>query len=350
MYNSFNKAEKNALKVFDEVNSLMTKKATYTATVINGNKIVPLKNYIYYNTISDPSTSAEQATNLINNTNPNQQKGTESKNLQERTGKVSPVDLNPFAAVNSSAKSVLVNYHLTEPIRTARKTLSNARKILEKNKEEKIDVGEQFEILSVIEEAYDTATKDLLETNFSESSNLKSVAQYLTKAGYRAMLGSVTRASAELVSNAAFVTINNPKDMAAGFKYRGIANSGRGKNILTNLKSKVTSRNYPQGGLSSNYVDLSSFAYRTTRDGKSRTKYVNGVKQVFDYTAGTWVNFVETVADNLISRPDQIVMKQLYFGAFSREFEKETGVEPDFEKIEANDEEYMDKYKGYKSS
>jgi len=342
LYNSFNSAEKNALKVFDEVNSLMTKKATYTATVINGNKIVPLNNYIYYNTISDPSTSAEQAENLINNINNNMQPGTESKNLQERSGLVSPVNLDPFFAVNSSAKSVLINYHMTEPIRTARKTLSNARKILEKNKEEKIDVGEQFEILSVIEEAYDTATRDLLERNFSESS---ATLEYLTKAGYRAMLGSATRAAAELTSNAAFVTINNPKDMAAGWKYFKLAHSGKGKNILTNLKSKVTSRNYPQGGLTSNYVDLSSFTDRTTRNGKSRTKYVNGVKQVYDYTAGTWVNFVETVADNLISRPDQAVMKQLYFGAFSREFKKETGIEPDFEKIEANDEEYMDKYK-----
>jgi len=342
LYNSFNKAEKNALKVFDEVNSLMTKKSTYTATVINGNKITPLKNYIYYNTISDPSTSAEQATNLINNINNNMKPGTESKNLQERTGNVSPVNLDPFFAVNSSAKSVLINYHMTEPIRTARKTLLNARKILENNKKEKIDVGEQFDILSVIEEAYETATRDLLERNFAQSS---ATLEYLTKAGYRAMLGSVTRSTAELVSNAAFVSINNPKDMAAGFKYRGIAHSGRGKNILTNLKSKVTSRNYPQGGLSSNYVDLSSFTDRTTKNGKTRSKIVNGVTQVYDYTAGAWVNLVETVADNLISRPDQIVMKQLYFGTFSREFKKETGIEPDFDKIEANDEEYMDKYK-----
>ena len=231
---------------------------------------------------------------------------------------------------------------MTEPIRTAKKTLSNARKILEKNKEEKIDVGEQFEILSVIEEAYDTATRDLLETNFSESN---ATIEYLTKAGYRAMLGSATRAAAELTSNAAFVTINNSKDMAAGFKYFKLAHSGKGKNILTNLKSKVTSRNYPAGGLSSNYADLSAFTDRTVRNGKSRTKYVNGVKQVFDFTARNWVNFAELVADNLISRPDQAVMKQLYFGAFSREFKKETGIEPDFEKIEANDEEYMDKYK-----
>lgn len=121
--------------------------------------------------------------------------------------------------------------------------------------------------------------------------------------------------------------------MAAGVKYRGIANSGIGKDILTNLKSKVISRNYPEGGLSSNYVNLSAFKDRTVRGGKSRTKYVNGVKQVFDYTVGEWVNFAELVADNLISRPDQIVMKQLYFGAFSREFEKETGIEPDFEKL-----------------
>ena len=344
LYNSFNEAEKNALKVFDEINSLMTKKATYTATVINGNKIVPLNNYIYYNTISDSNISEAQIDNLLNNTNPNQQKGTESKNLQERTGKVSPVDLNPFAAVNSSAKSVLVNYHLTEPIRTARKTLSNARKILEKNKEEKIDVGEQFDILSVIERAYDTATKDLLETNFSESSNTDAAVQYLTKAGYRAMLGSATRALAELTSNAAFVTTNNPKDMAAGFKYIILANSGKGKNILTNLKSKVTSRNYPAGGLSSNYVDLSAFTDRTVRNGKSRTKTVNGVKQIFDFTAKKWVNLAEFTADFLIATPDKVVMKQLYFGAFSREFKKETGIEPDFEKIEANDEEYMDKY------
>ena len=119
---------------------------------------------------------------------------------------------------------------------------------------------------------------------------------------------------------------------------------GKGKNILTNLKSKVTSRNYPAGGLSSNYVDLSAFTDRTVRNGKSRTKYVNGVKQIFDFTAGNWVNAVEFTADFLIATPDKVVMKQLYFGAFSREFKKETGIEPDFEKIEANDEEYMDKY------
>jgi len=38
-------------------------------------------------------------------------------------------------------------------------------------------------------------------------------------------------------------------------------------------------------------------------------------------------------------------MKPLWFGAFARSFQKETGVAPDFDKIKANNEEYMDKYR-----
>ena len=38
-------------------------------------------------------------------------------------------------------------------------------------------------------------------------------------------------------------------------------------------------------------------------------------------------------------------MRPLWFGAFSRAFEKEAGIKPDFDKIMENNEEYMDKYK-----
>jgi hypothetical protein len=54
---------------------------------------------------------------------------------------------------------------------------------------------------------------------------------------------------------------------------------------------------------------------------------------------------VAATADYLISKPDQAVMRPLWFGAFSRTFEKEAGVKPDFDKIMENNEEYMDKYK-----
>ena len=337
LYNSFNEAEKNALKKLQDINNRMTKKATYTASVINGKKIKPIKNYVFYNTISasDRLSTAELINNMSNNMNPT----TTSKNLEERDGKVHPVNLNAFFAVNQSARSVLINYHMTEPIRTARKTLLKAMKLLEDNNA----TTDQYEILNTIGEAYDTATRDLLQSNFTQSNE---VMNWLQKTGYRSMLASAPRAISELMSNVSFVMINNPRDMAVGMsEYWTLSTSEDAKDILTILGSKVTSRNYPSDKLSSGLVDLSAVTSKLSKNRNIRSREVNGVLQFYDNYLGKWVNGVEFVADNLISQPDKIVMKPLWFGAFARSFQKETGVAPDFDKIKANNEEYMDKYR-----
>jgi hypothetical protein len=89
LYNSFNESEKNGLKKLQEINDRMTKFATYTATVINGNKIKPLKNYISYTVINESDIlSASETTDQINNINANMDPGTVSKNLEERDGKL----------------------------------------------------------------------------------------------------------------------------------------------------------------------------------------------------------------------------------------------------------------------
>lgn len=337
LYNSFNEAEKNALKKLQDINNRMTKKATYTASVINGKKIKPIKNYVFYNTISasDRLSTAELINNMSNNMNPT----TTSKNLEERDEKVHPVNLNAFFAVDQSARSVLINYHMTEPIRTARKTLSKAMKLLEDNNA----TTDQYEILNTIGEAYDTATKDLLQSNFTQSNE---VMNWLQKTGYRAMLASAPRAISELTSNVSFVMINNPRDIAVGMsEYWDLSTSEDAKDILTILGSKVTSRNYPLDKLSSGLVDLSAVTSKLSKNRNIRSREVNGVLQFYDNILGKWVNGVEAIADNLISQPDKIVMKPLWFGSFARSFQKETGVAPDFDKIKANNEEYMDKYR-----
>ena len=337
LYNSFNEAEKNALKKLQEINNRMTKKATYTASVINGKKIKPIKNYVFYNTISasDRLSTAELINNMSNNMNPT----TTSKNLEERDGKVHPVNLNAFYAVNQSARSVLINYHMTEPIRTARKTLSKAMKLLEDNNA----TTDQYEILTTIGDAYDTATRDLLQSNFTQSNE---VMNWLQKTGYRSMLASAPRAISELMSNVSFVMINNRKDMVVGMsEYWTLSTSEDAKDILTILGSKVTSRNYPSDKLSSGLVDLSAVTSKLSKNRNIRSREVNGVLQFYDTYLGGWVNGVEFLADNFISQPDKIVMKPLWFGAFARSFQKETGVAPDFDKIKANNEEYMDKYR-----
>jgi len=358
LYNSFNEAEKNGLKKLEEINNRMTKFATYTATVINGKKIVPLKNYISYTVINESDIlSASETTDQINNINANMDPGTVSKNLEERDGKAHPVYLNPFYATNSSSRSVLLNYHMTEPVRTARKTLRNAKTLLEEKEkntlkkemtldEKKIfeaNIKDQYDILNAITGAYNTATKDLLESNFTQSTKWL---EFLKRQGYRSMLASGTRAAAELSSNIAFVLLNNPRDMRRGVskEIKEIEGVDR-KSIMTNLKSNVTSRVQPTSLINSPFVELTANANRSSKSKNTKTEIRNGVRQAWDETGKQYVDVVAGVADYLISKPDQVIMRRLWFGSFSRTFEKEVGIKPDFDKIIKNDEEYMDKYK-----
>ena len=319
----------------------MTKFATYTATVINGKKIKSLKNYISYTVINESDIlSSSETTDQINNINANMNPGTVSKNLEERDGKVHPVYLNPFYATNSSSRSVLLNYHMTEPVRTARKTLRNTKTLLE---EKKGTTQEQYNILSAISGAYNTATKDLLESNFTQSNKYL---EFIKRQGYRAMLASGTRAAAELSSNVAFVLLNNPRDMRRGVskEIKEIEGVDR-MSIMTNLKSTVKSRVQPTSLINSPFVELTTNKNRSSKSKNTKTEIRNGVRQAWDETGQKYVDVVAGVADYLISKPDQVIMRRLWFGAFSRAFEKETGIKPDFDKIIKNDEEYMDKYK-----
>jgi len=342
LYNSFNESEKNGLKKLQEINDRMTKFATYTATVINGKKIVPLKNYISYTVINESDIlSASETTDQINNINANMDPGTVSKNLEERDGKAHPVYLNPFYATNSSSRSVLLNYHMTEPVRTARKTLRNAKTLLE---EKKGTTKDQYDILNAITGAYNTATKDLLESNFTQSNK---ILEFLKRQGYRAMLASSTRAAAELSSNVIFVLANNKFDMARGLSKQIInIEAADRKSIMTNLGATVESRLYPTSSINSAFVELTTNKNRSSKGRKTKTEAENVVIQAWDETAKKYVLMpVAGLADYVISKPDQLVMRPLWFGAFSRAFEKEAGIKPDFDKIMENNEEYMDKYK-----
>ena len=338
---SFNNAEISALKVMQSVNEEMTKKATFTSYVINGNQIKPLKNYIPQMVAqkTNRETIDEQINRIKNNINP----GTESNNLIERNDfnekNVSPVILNPYFVINQSSKSLLINYHLADPIRTARMTLKKAELNLKENKKD----SEAREMLEVISQSYETALNDLLSQNFGQTNKFIDA---LTKVGYRSMLASAPRMLSESISNTFFVMTNNPVDYSVGVSMYGkLAFGVDGKKVLTNLKSKVTARNYSEGGENSAMFDLSALTNRISRKGKMDTVIVNGVVKVYDNYLGRYVNLVTLVADNVVSQPDKLMIKPLWFGSFARRFEKITGETIDFNKIISNDEEYLNKYK-----
>ena len=115
--------------------------------------------------------------------------------------------------------------------------------------------------------------------------------------------------------------------------------------IMNNVNSKETNRIFPSDMLSGRLVDTSILSQSIgTKGATSKNSFVNKVQQIWNLTGKKYKNAVELTADALISTPDKIVMRPIWFGSFANNFEKITGKKVDFKKIAENDADYMEQY------
>jgi hypothetical protein len=341
LYKSFNQAEKDAINDIRGINESLREQAEFTAAIIRGDRIDPLNNYVHLNVLhefqpSDLTSGSAFVTEYNNAMRPS----TKAKSLIARTGKVSPLNFDVFASAQRGAKFVLMDFNLTKPIRTARKTINGTIANLEsKGRIPK----EQRQIINAINAAFEETVDNLLTNTFTQDSTLDIALDYINKQGYRAVLAGTSRFVSELSSNIGFAVISDPKALASGVKYRGIIMSSDAPTIMENLKSKQTNRIFPTDTLSGRLVDTSILSQASGIKGAvSKNPVKNKIQQIWNRSGKKYVNAVELQADALISTPDKVIMRPMWFGSFANQFENITGKEVDFEKIAANDEAYME--------
>tara|TARA_R110000803_G_scaffold58775_4_gene117022 strand:+ start:122 stop:4108 length:3987 start_codon:yes stop_codon:yes gene_type:complete len=345
LYESFNVAERNSIRTLEEINKSLTERAVYTANIIRGNKITPLKNYTHLSVIPDVAKGdiVETETSMISDMfNKYLKPSTKAKSLIQRTGKASPLNFDVYASVQRGSKYTLMDFHLTDPIRTARRTLNEIEKSLsDKDGNMSSDSRRKF---NAIRDASVESIENLLSNSLTQSTTGDQVIDYIQKQGYRAILAGIPRASYELLSNVLAGIIIDPIGFATGIKLRKIIGTPSAKDIMNNLNSTQTNRVFSTG-LSGKFVDtgiLNQAAGVTASKAKGKVK--NTILQLWNNSGQRWIKGVEFTADTLISSPDKLVMQPMWFGSFENRFKQITGTSPDFDKIAANDEAYMDKY------
>ena len=341
LYETFNKAERKSIKVLQNINKEMGPKAAYTANVIRGEGITPRANYVHLSVINETTEGDIMGTpNFAQEVNNAMRPSTRAKSLISRTGKVSPLNFDVYASVQRSSKYVLMDYHLTEPIRTSRRTLNRMESKLQPMSKE------QQEIFNAVRNAFEEATENLITNSYTQNSIADDVFNYIQKQGYRSILAGSGRFIAELTSNLSFALIVDPKGFIAGTKLRGVFNTEKGPSIMSNLNSKQSNRLYPSDNLSGKMVDTNILSQAAgVKGGKaSKNKVTNFISKMWNQSGQRWIKGVEFTADALISTPDKLIMKPMWFGAFSEKFKEMTGVTPDFDKIAVNDSAYMEKF------
>jgi len=341
LYGSFNNAEKAAIAEIQKINTELRDKAIHTAVVIRGDKITPLENYVHLNVLHEHRPQETlMGDAFINDYNNSLRPSTRAKSLIERTGTVSPINFDVFSSTSRGANYVLMDYYLTEPVRTTRKMFNEAGKMLKEDGASREKKG----ILSSIESVFEESIDNLLSKNFSSSSLADEVADFASRQGYRSMLASIPRFAGELVSNLSFAAIVAPKDMMTGMELRDIVLSSDGSKIMNSVGSKQTKRLYPNESLSGRLIDTSIMNQAAgAKGGRAKSDVANKIQQIYNVMLiRKTANGIAILSDALISTPDKLVMRPLWFGSFVNEFKKASGgVEPNLDLIAQNDEQYM---------
>jgi hypothetical protein len=336
LYNSFNAAEKKCIDVLSEINEELTDKAVYTASVIRGDASPMYLNYVHHDVLIDANNPMQNYNSVTSAHNPS----TRAASLIARTGGAKPLNFDAFSAVKRSSRNVLLDYNMTQTMRTVNKTLST---MSDKVNSDPNVTKDQEQIAAAIEKNAKEVVEDVFMGAYNESTLIDDTINYITKSGYRSMLAGV-RSAAELITNFG-AAMYNPK---AFFKGVGIVRTSTDFNpvdVMMNVKSSEIQRLYSSDPLTGKFVDPSSNTKAGAKSEGKTNKVFNKINQIRDYTTRPVRNKIESLADVLISAPDKVVMRPHWFGTFASEFKKVTGVEPDFDKIAANDEAYMKQYK-----
>ena len=328
-----------AIGIMQEIYGALGDKQAYATTIVRGNKLDLLNNYVHHKVDATTDKLDQQLISQKNYINP--QTSTESKTSISRTPGAKAIDFDPVATALRALRMAGMDYYLTNEIQTSRKALTQLTKLSEQDNATK----EVIEATVSLSRAYDESINKVLASNFSTDVIGGKWFDSARKIGYYSTLASAPRAVAELGSNLTFGLMSAPKELALGLgKYSNLSLMQNGLSFAENVGSTTVTKNWGSEILGGSKSENAGVV--RNKKGSKRASGSNA-KSTVQYAARFGKKFAdgsEFLADNLLSTPDKMISRPLFFGTFAKVFKQETGQDMDADKISKNDEAYMTKY------
>lgn len=332
LYKSLTQAEKDAFNAVNELNRTMLRpKAMDTSTLLRGNRVPIYDNYIHLPmaVIGDSQAETDVKNLQYGFTKVSSRAGT----LVERTGKAHAILFDFFANSTEGAKMTLLDYNMTPSIKEVNQTFSHLYKLSENQKDR--------DTISSLEGVYKELMTNVFGIQLSSTSLGESVVQEIMRKGYQATLSGVGRSSSEFLSNATFAGIYKPTETLEGINIINKNNEVTLSRVVRNLQSAQSNRLYAAAGMESKHIDFSKMNVKEVS--KMSGYEENVLRRMFEaIKQNPAYEMVDQIQSFMVSKPDQLVGRPMFFGSFQQQFESITGKKPDFKKIAENDSKYME--------
>jgi len=343
MEESLTENDKKAMKLIEEINASTAEEALFTSSVIRGNRVDILNNYVHH-AVSDKGLM-EQMVDLVNRLleiGPKGKPSTKAGTLNERTPGAKAIIFDPVFSSMKGARETLTDFYMTPVIREVSGMLDK----LENKVFDDLQTTEaQRDSVQAVKQAVREALEITFQNHFSEDTFGEAIIKGIQKLGYQSMLASLPRAGAELVSNMSYAVLSDPVTMTQSVKLADFAYSSDMLGFLENIGSSEATRlagnemltsKYAEGGFAAGYG-------RTSKSGAS-SKVMNYASFIGDMTVGNLFRTNDVTADLIVSTPDKSISKPYYAQLFVNKFKELAGIElskSDLKKISEGTSEYL---------
>ena len=316
------KKEKDIYKQGRAVFDSLSDKIYKSKVLDRGEQLKTLEEYVHYQVIPKEGDVDQVVGNLLSDFD-SQRPSTRAGTGYQRTTKANPVTFSFYNSVNEAAGQTLTDYYLTEPLKVEMKTVSRLKK--------KFENSENAGIVNDVLDGIIKQRKELLVSNAARQSQ-SAVLNYVQTSATRYLLGKGTRAIAETSVNLLRVMAN---DLTSGksaflqtvknFKDSDVYTEAV-RNLQTTQKERLLGNSKFAG-----YADV-------TVEGDTPVAQV-GSKRTADKTTAaimrrvSRLTGVEQLQTALVSIPDKIFSRGVFFDELQRVYKKETGTELDLTKL-----------------
>lgn len=314
--NDFTPAMNKALDLYDKVNNSLAEKALYISSTLHGNKIDLLNNWVHHSILD---VDAKES-NLLKS----QERfvSTKAGTTFNRTPGAKATSFDPSYAATRGVQETLLDFHMTQAVRTVRQTVSKLIKNMEKtNNQAAVDAANAIDIV------IDNRLRQVFQKSFSDMTVLDRIGGAVAKLGYYQSLASAPRMMSEMLSNM-WMMVKNPKIAAYSFaNYTGLSLTDpdrvqNGIAILTALESSETQKQYNIDDIGGKMADLNEFIRPDQSSGEAVSVVAEKMAQILKLGLKQTASAVDKISARLLSYGDQAISRPLWFGTFNDAFKK----------------------------
>ena len=346
--NSLTAKEKKALALYDEANGSLAAEAEFISANLHGNKINLLNNYTHHAVLQskdgDTSTILQKLKRFQNLLN------TKSGTVVERTNGAKPISFDPGYSSIRGAQETFLDYEMTQAMREVDMTINELEQQMKSEGTKDALTG-----VRALKKAKNEIVQTIFKGSFTDMTGGGILNLKIQRLGYQAALGSIPRAVAEILANLN-VMVTSPKIALRGFKSFGkfVMNPKKvneAVDAMTALNSSQTTKLFDTDALSSKHSQMIDYGGRSSRSGSAISRMENLFGELLKYTGVKSVGtLTDKVASKIITFPDQMMSRPLWFGSWATAFEaqvkKETGktikiTSQDFSKIADGTSQYL---------